>query len=125
VERLCKKELTIVGPKQWQLELDNQLVNVMSFVPSLVPRTPASLKSVIICFSVVHRDSFESIRETYNQHLYSALKNNLCHKILVGLNADLRTSKTSQKKVTTILSNQNEVPNYFAKLPKGMTSNSL
>jgi hypothetical protein len=56
----------------------------------------------------------------YKKHLQAALKNSPCHKVLVGLNVDLRASKTEQKKTTTILSNQNELPNYFAMLPKGM-----
>jgi hypothetical protein len=32
----------------------------------------------------------------------------------------MRASKTEQKKVTIILSNHNEVPNYFAMLTTGM-----
>jgi hypothetical protein len=121
VERLCNKKLITVGVKHRQLELGNRRVAVMNFVPPLVKGTSVSFKSVFICFSVVNRDSFESIKEMYKQHWQEALQNNPCHKILVGLNVDMRTtSKASQKKVTTISSNQNELPNYFAMLPKGM-----
>jgi hypothetical protein len=118
VERLCNKKLVPVGQKQWRLEMDRQMVSVLSFAPHLSKGTvPKELKSVFICFSVVHRDSFESIKDLYKDHWWSALKDRPCHKILVGLNADLRTSKLSQKR--SIRSEKEEAPNYFAKLPKG------
>jgi hypothetical protein len=100
--------------------MDNYLVSVLGFVPTLHRGPSVTLTSVFICFSVVNRDSFDAIKEMYNQYWHSDLKKNPCHKILVGLNVDMRTSKIEQKRATLILSNQNELPNYFAMLPKGM-----
>jgi hypothetical protein len=118
VERLCKKKLISSGPKRWHLALDeNQAISVLSIGPHLERSLRISVTCIFLCFSVVHRDSFDAIKQTYQKYSNT---NSTCHKLLIGLNADIRTSKTTQKILKKPIISNREESNFFAKLPKGI-----